>query len=413
MTRQARDNRAPEETFEPYEEHRGIPLPVLWIAIALALWGVVMLFQSHSAADSGITRRASQLSTQTGQTADAGAALFVANCSTCHQPEGTGISAAIPPLAGSPFTAARPEVVTQILLHGINGPIRVGDRDFNGHMPSFASVLSNEEIARIGNYVRKRFGGQPPELTPQLVARERERFADRGPWAGGAEIAGTVDASLAPQPPTVPARIVPTDAATRHLVNDGRGDAWACASCHGAQGQGNEDVPRLAGLPAAYIAKQLGDFSSGRRDNDSMRVVARALSKREMAALGRYYERLSVPSTARPSLGGDLARGEKLALEGDWENKVPACFSCHGPSGFGVAPTFPSLSAQHPSYTARQLADWAGGVRSNSPVQMMEKISGRLSAEDRRAIADYLATLPPVPARKPTPEEASNANTAR
>ena len=38
---------------------------------------------------------------------------------------------------------------------------------------------------------------------------------------------------------------------------------------------------------------------------------------------------------------------EQLALVGDWDLGVPACFSCHGPSGFGVAPNFPPLAAQH------------------------------------------------------------------
>ena len=31
--------REPDEAFEPYEEFRRIPLPVYWIAIALAIWG--------------------------------------------------------------------------------------------------------------------------------------------------------------------------------------------------------------------------------------------------------------------------------------------------------------------------------------------------------------------------------------
>ncbi|MFC5342400.1 hypothetical protein ACETK8_13075 [Brevundimonas staleyi] len=35
--------REPDEAFEPYEEFRRIPLPVYWIAIALAIWGAVTL----------------------------------------------------------------------------------------------------------------------------------------------------------------------------------------------------------------------------------------------------------------------------------------------------------------------------------------------------------------------------------
>ena len=93
-----------------------------------------------------------------------------------------------------------------------------------------------------------------------------------------------------------------------------------------------------------------------------------------------------------------MARGEQLALHGDWSKNLPACFSCHGPSGFGVAPNFPSLAAQHPAYTASQLAAWVGGERDNSDVQLMNEVARNLSDADRRAVADYLATLPPVPA---------------
>jgi cytochrome c553 len=91
---------------------------------------------------------------------------------------------------------------------------------------------------------------------------------------------------------------------------------------------------------------------------------------------------------------------------------VPACFSCHGPAGFGVAPEFPALAAQHAPYTAMQLAAWAGGTRSNAPLGLMANISAALSSGDRRAVADYMASLPPVPAGSVTntPEENRDAN---
>ena len=41
----------------------------------------------------------------------------------------------------------------------------------------------------------------------------------------------------------------------------------ACASCHGAEGEGTSDVyfPRLAGKPAGYLYNQLVAFRDGRR----------------------------------------------------------------------------------------------------------------------------------------------------
>src|SRR3546814_8468888 len=108
-----------------------------------------------------------------------------------------------------------------------------------------------------------------------------------------------------------------------------------------------------------------------------MELVARSLSKQEREGLGRYYASLRAASTARPALGGNLERGRQLVLEGDWSIGVPSCTSCHGPSAFGVAPGFPGLAAQHPSYTASQLAAWVSGERDNSRQKMMNVIANR------------------------------------
>ena len=92
-----------------------------------------------------------------------------------------------------------------------------------------------------------------------------------------------------------------------------------------------------------------------------------------------------------------MRRGEQLATVGDWSHNVPACFSCHGPSGFGVVPIVPSLAAQDSAYIAAQLAAWASGNRDKSGLALMYNVAKGLSSSDRRAVADYLATLPPRP----------------
>ena len=47
----------------------------------------------------------------------------------------------------------------------------------------------------------------------------------------------------------------------------------ACASCHGAQGQGTTDafIPRLTGKPTGYLFDQLVAFREGRRKYPPMR----------------------------------------------------------------------------------------------------------------------------------------------
>lgn len=172
-------------------------------------------------------------------------------------------------------------------------------------------------------------------------------------------------------------------------------DPWACASCHGDEGQGTQDIPRLAGISAGYLVKQLQDYRSGARLNDNMQYVVSNLKDEEMAALGAYYEALKADPSAKASLGGDLERGRELVQAGDWTVDLPSCFSCHGPLGWGVQDTFPAIAGQHPAYTHSQLVAWKEGRRANSPLGLMHSVAQSLSEQDRRAVSDYLATLPP------------------
>ena len=60
-------------------------------------------------------------------------------------------------------------------------------------------------------------------------------------------------------------------AAGKNIYDNGIPDKGipACLSCHGAQGQGLQNFPRLAGQHSIYISKQLNYFKSGKRANDS------------------------------------------------------------------------------------------------------------------------------------------------
>lgn len=202
-------------------------------------------------------------------------------------------------------------------------------------------------------------------------------------------------AKAAPAPLLAAKGVGGGDAATMELVLSGKGQAWSCASCHGAAGQGGLNTPRLAGQPAEYLKKQLQDFRSGLRHNESMAFVARALSDEDIERVTRYYAAIELRAPLQPSLGGDLARGKLLAEKGDWKTDVPACFSCHGMSGEGVAPGFPALAGQQPDYIFAQLAAWHAGERGNSPQKLMDGIAQRMNPDDMRAVSDYLGSLPP------------------
>ncbi len=187
--------------------------------------------------------------------------------------------------------------------------------------------------------------------------------------------------------------------AGKQLVMHGNNKgATACLSCHGADGAGNAAAgfPRLAGLNAGYLAKQLHDFASGSRTNMIMQPIAKALSKQDIANVTAYYASQQAPHTAAKLEPGVIDEGKKLVERGDWSKTVPACIQCHGPGAHGVGTHFPALAGQHASYIESQLNAWKQGMRKNDPDKLMEGVAARLSDSQVKAVSAYLATLKPA-----------------
>jgi cytochrome c553 len=69
-----------------------------------------------------------------------------------------------------------------------------------------------------------------------------------------------------------------------------------CASCHGIDGISSVGLyPNLAGQQPEYLAKQLHDFKTGRRQDPVMRPIAEPLDDATIGVLSRYF------STQKPS----------------------------------------------------------------------------------------------------------------
>jgi len=68
----------------------------------------------------------------------------------------------------------------------------------------------------------------------------------------------------------------------------------ACASCHGAQGQGTATLPRLAGQHAQYIENQMKAFDKRERSNDMavMHAIAVKLTELEVKAVASFISGL-------------------------------------------------------------------------------------------------------------------------
>lgn len=70
----------------------------------------------------------------------------------------------------------------------------------------------------------------------------------------------------------------------------GKAKSTMCAACHGAAGVSMVPTyPNLAGQKEAYLAKQLKDFKSGKRNDPTMKGMVAALSDTDMDNLAAYY----------------------------------------------------------------------------------------------------------------------------
>ena len=173
----------------------------------------------------------------------------------------------------------------------------------------------------------------------------------------------------------------------------GRSKAAICATCHGAEGNSELSMnPKLAGQNATYITKQLMDYKSGVRSNQTMSAMVLNLSEQDMLDISAWYSSQQVTLQGADPKFVEL--GESLYRAGNKELAVAACSACHSPTGRGNAPAgFPSLGGQHAEYTLQQLKDFRAGVRQNDESSMMRIVVERLTDRELEALASYVSGL--------------------
>jgi cytochrome c553 len=176
----------------------------------------------------------------------------------------------------------------------------------------------------------------------------------------------------------------------------------ACASCHGAQGEGTPagGFPRIAGQSAYYLGKQLAAYANGARINPIMQPIAKAMSAEQIRDVSGYFATLGGAAGAAPAAGKPAsARGQQLARDGDESKHVQACGNCHGPGGAGEPPIFPYLAGQHASYLSASMQAWKSGARKTDMSGQMVEIARALSDADVAALSAYFSAQPaPAPA---------------
>lgn len=164
-----------------------------------------------------------------------------------------------------------------------------------------------------------------------------------------------------------------------------------CLACHGLDGNSGAPVnPKLAQQHPEYLLKQLQEFKSGKRNNAVMKGFASTLSDDDMRNIAYW----AASKNVKPGFAKDkelVALGEKIYRGGISDRQIPACASCHSPSGAGLPAQYPRLSGQHAEYTSVQLTAFRDGARKNN--LQMTQVSAKLNDREIKAVSDYIAGL--------------------
>ena len=194
--------------------------------------------------------------------------------------------------------------------------------------------------------------------------------------------ASSIGSAFAADAPAAPAK---PDAANGAKV------AEVCSACHTSDGsRGLPANPILQGQFAEYLAKQLHEFKSGKRENAIMQGMAAPLSETDIRDVSAFYAgKESKPGFARDK--DSVLLGQKIYRGGVAERHVPACAGCHSPNGAGIPIQYPRLHGQHAEYTELQLVSFRSGARANNEV--MTDVASRMNDREIKAVSDYIAGL--------------------
>lgn len=167
------------------------------------------------------------------------AEIVASRCALCHGPEGQSASAVYPRLA-----AQHPDYIAKQLKDFRDGRRR------SETMADMVKGLQDEDIAGLAAFFASRKAASRQPGDGDFAAVGKFIFQRGNPYSG-----------------------VP-----------------ACASCHGVNGHGTQQLPRLAGQHPAYIEVQLKEFSKRERTNDNavMHTVAAKLTELETRAVAVF-----------------------------------------------------------------------------------------------------------------------------
>ena len=214
------------------------------------------------------------------------------------------------------------------------------------------------------------------------------RSASLALWAG-LMLAGTVGAQTAAgrgAPVDLHARLREVETSPKLFeaaYKVGKNVSTFCANCHGEGGNSvKSDIPNLAGQNTQYIIEQVRQFSEGRRKNEFMEGLIKALNPDEKIGIVVFYSNQDV--VHRPATDAALAAQGKTLYDRN-------CFRCHGEQGRG-SDKFARIAGQQAEYLSLSLKRYRSGTGPRVD-PLMAASTRNLSDNDIRALVAYVASM--------------------
>ena len=333
-------------------------------------------------------------------------------CADCHRPDGGGVPAMFPPLAGNPSLASTdPTSLLHITLTGWKtAETLTHPRVYT--MPGFAR-LSDQEIAEILSFIRTSWGNSGSQISPAQVKQMR------------AQLKPATDSSVF-DPPRLADMLTAPNAEqvvrgmrlhlqTKDLLPDNVGNALNCTSCHlnaGTVADGSPFVGVSAFFPG-YAPRAGRQITLADRINGcfrrSMNGQPLPVQSPDMQAMIVYFDWMKGNTQPEDKVAGRGVGKIDPALKPDRENGrqvyAKQCAVCHGNEGEGLKRAsgdwvFPPLwgdesfnigAGMARTYTA------AAFVKRNMPIGFHEQFplgQGGLSDQDAVDVADYFSHQP-------------------
>lgn len=173
-------------------------------------------------------------------------------------------------------------------------------------------------------------------------------------------------------------------AALQKRLTAGKKAAFFCANCHGESGvSALGHVPNLAGQNPVYLMVQIQKFADGRRKDDFMTGLIKALKDEDRLGMAMYYASQPVPPRAAGN-AREVQQGRQIYSR--------ACVGCHGAGAQGNR-NVARLAGQQPDYLIQSLTHYRNRTGQRSDPSMLS-VAANLKDDQIAAVAAYLSSLP-------------------